>query len=159
MKRDKALQGAAHQYKLETGKSEVTAREVAEFAVKRLGMKVPEPKDPLDLLAKQISRALRNETGIDTDTGRPFRRNHAYPGTVNGKQSILWGDIDTMTRKQMHMSLQQRREQMVGDAVQLAADAEHWTNSHPDEDPIQMSFDFRDDILERNAMDDTEAAA
>ena len=39
-----------------------------------------------------------------------------------------------------------RREQMVGDALQLNLDAEHWSNEHPNEEPIQLPLDFSDDV-------------
>ncbi len=46
----------------------------------------------------------------------------------------------------MHKSLQLRREQMVGDGLQLTFDADHWNNIHPGEEPIVMELDFTLDV-------------
>jgi hypothetical protein len=46
----------------------------------------------------------------------------------------------------------QRRQQMVGDAVQLADDVDHWNYVNPAEAPIRIPFDFGPDIeWSRNA--------
>jgi len=51
----------------------------------------------------------------------------------------------------------QRREQMVGDAVSLSDDADHWNRVHPSEEPIQIPLDFEFDVmLRRNAPPDDE---
>ena len=42
-----------------------------------------------------------------------------------------------------------RREQMVGDGVQLTLDAMHWNNINPKEEPITIPLDFTEDIEER----------
>ena len=49
----------------------------------------------------------------------------------------------------MHKSLIMRREQMVGDGVQLTLDAMHWNNINPKEEPITIPLDFTEDIEER----------
>jgi len=49
---------------------------------------------------------------------------------------------------------------MVGEAVQLTLDVNHWNSVNPFEDPIFMPMDFSDDVDERlNAPDDGEMAA
>jgi hypothetical protein len=60
----------------------------------------------------------------------------------------------------MFKSLQMRREQMVGDAVQLDLDAEHWNRVNPGEAPIQIALDFTLDVAWRKAApDDGERAS
>jgi hypothetical protein len=55
----------------------------------------------------------------------------------------------------MFRSLQQRREQMVGDGLQLSFDSDHWNRIHPDEEPIKIELDFTDDVeWRKNAPDD-----
>ncbi len=39
-----------------------------------------------------------------------------------------------------------RREQMIGDGLQLTFDVEHWNRVNPNEEPIQMLMDFTPDI-------------
>lgn len=134
-----------HWYKEETGVKEVDMHKVAEFAAEK-GMDLPRPKNPMDILAHQLGRAARDEMGKDGETGRPYRVNHAYTVTREGQQTTLWVDIKDATRKQMHMSLMLRREQMIGDGLQLTFDAEFWNKRNPADEPIQVPLDFTDDI-------------
>jgi hypothetical protein len=59
----------------------------------------------------------------------------------------LWLDIDDYApRPKMIKSLVNRREQMVGDGLQLTLDQDHWNSIHPDEEPINLPMDLTDDI-------------
>lgn len=49
----------------------------------------------------------------------------------------------------MDKSLKVRREQMVGDALQLTLDANHWNSVNPDQEPLQVELDFADDVAWR----------
>ena len=141
-------------YRDQTGEKEVDMRDVARFAV-RMGMKLPDPIDPIDRLAKQFSLAARQETRVDKVTGRPYRANHAWPTMKDGEQTHLWVDMDEAPRDRMFPSLQNRREQMVGDAVQLTFDAEHWNRMNPDQEPIVIELDFGPDVeWRRNTPED-----
>ena len=136
------MQRIIRQYKEQTGKTEVDMKEVAKFAVDK-GWKLPVPTSPIDRLAKEFTQAAREEIRHDPKTGKPYRANHAIP---SGKQLHLWIDIDEAPRKQIIISLINRREQMVGDGLQLTLDAEHWNNVNSEEDPIVIPMDFTDDI-------------
>ena len=60
----------------------------------------------------------------------------------------------------MVKSLFTRREQMIGDGLQLTFDADHWNTIHDDEEPIVVPMDFTDDIQWRkNAPDEDEKAS
>ncbi|MCB9507831.1 MAG: hypothetical protein H6697_09230 [Myxococcales bacterium] len=49
---------------------------------------------------------------------------------------------------------------MVGDAVQLSFDAEHWNSIHPAEEPIKIELDFAPDVeWRRNSDDDAKQAS
>lgn len=118
-------------YMQKTGETDVDMTKLAAFAVK-MGWPLPKPRTPMELLAREFSRAARETIRHDPATKRPYRAYHAYTEGHGDAQRTLWIDIDKRpTRKKMHKSLTQRREQMVGDAVQLAFDAEHWNNSNP----------------------------
>lgn len=132
-------------YKEETGTKEVNMKELAKFAVKK-GWKLPIPADPLDILAKQFADAAREEIKHDAVTGDPYRVNHAMTTRQGHEQITIWIDIDEAIRLSMHKSLVQRREQMVGDGLQLTLDAEHWNRIHPSEEPIQMLLDLGPDV-------------
>ena len=156
--KNQEMQRLIRLYKQETGETEVDMHQVALFAA-RVGWPLPRPTDPLDLLASQFSQAAREETKRDEQTGRPYRVNHAVPTMQTGRQlSYLWVDIDEAPRGPMVKSLIGRREQMVGDALQLDLDAEHWNNIHPEEQPIQLPLDFTDDVEWRKNAPDGEAS-
>jgi hypothetical protein len=75
-------------------------------------------------------------------------------------QSTLWVDIDEAPRKPMLKSLVQRREQMVGDGLQLTLDAMHWNSIHPKDEPIDLPLDLGPDVEWRiNAPDEEEKKA
>jgi hypothetical protein len=135
-------------YKEKTGITEVDMKDVAAFALKN-GWSAPKPIDPVDRLAQQFTQAAREETKHDKKTGQPYRVNHAVPVKHGGTQLHLWIDIDEAPRKLIHKSLMMRREQMVGDGLQLTLDADHWNGIHPDEEPMDIPLDFTDDVLWR----------
>jgi hypothetical protein len=153
------LQRLIQHYRDETGNASVDMHEVAKFAADR-GYPLPKPKSALDRLAEQLSIAAREEVRHDKVTGRPYRANLAVVQWNNGQQLTLWHDIDVAPRRVAHKAFVQRREQMVGDALQLTLDVTHWNRVHECEDPIVMPLDFTDDVEWRlNAPDQDDKAA
>lgn len=143
-------------YKEETGNSELDMYEIAKWAARK-GVKPPQPKDPMDLLAKQFADAARSEIRHDPDSGKPYRVYHAvrHPG-----QFHLWMDIHDAPRQAMHKSAVQRREQMVGDAVQLTLDLNYWNKIHSKEQPIELPMDLSPDVEWRlNTPDEDDEVA
>lgn len=106
------------------------------------GWEKPIPKSPEELLADQFTKAARAEMRNDRATGRPYRANHALPVKQGVETLHLWIDIDEAPRPQMHKSSVFRREQMVGDGLQLSYDADHWNTINPDEEKIQLEMDL-----------------
>jgi hypothetical protein len=143
MTKHRLMQSIIRQYKDETKIKEVNMHEVAQWAVRK-GFKLPTPPNPLDLLAKEFSQAAREEIRYDNKTNRPYRANHAI--TDRSKQLTLWIDIDEAERKPMLLSLVQRREQIVGDNLQLSFDMEHWNNINPKDEPIDLPLDYTPDV-------------
>lgn len=134
-----------------TGNTEIDMHQVAELAEK-MGWKRPTPPTALDIMAKQFSDAARELTENSPITGRPFRVFHAYPLGVG--QGMLWGDIAAIDRKKMRKSAVMRREQSVGDMLQLTLDLEHWSLIHPTEEPLTLPNDLAPDVDWRlKAMD------
>jgi len=147
------MQKMIRYYKRQTGKHEVDMHDVAKFAVQK-GWTLPKPPDPLDLLASQFSQAAREEIKVDKKTGRPYRVNHAYPRMLNNQQVFFWLDIDDpkTPRPKMLKSAVNRREQMVGDGLQLTLDLDHWNSIHPKQEPNMLDMDLTDDIKWRKAV-------
>lgn len=155
MSKKKDMQRLIRRYKDETGEFEVDMRKVAKFA-ELMGWEMPKPKDPLDILAQELSRAARDEIKHDKKTGRPYRVNHAVPQKQGQQTLFVWVDIDEAPRNVMLKSLNLRREQMVGDGLQLSYDAGHWNSLHPDEDEIQIEMDLSFDIELRKHAEEAE---
>lgn len=153
MSSKRQLQKVIALYRAKTGETELDPKKIAEFAVKN-GVELPQPKDPLEMLAREISVAAREELRRDENTKRPYRVYHSLPiQHPDGQVSFVFVDIEDATRPQMHRSLNKRREQMVGDAVHIIYDADRWNSQHPDLDPIQIPLDFAPDVEWRKASD------
>jgi hypothetical protein len=106
--------------------------------------------DPRDVLAEQMARALREEYATDAK-GRRYRVNHAMRITKNGVQLTMWGILGYAHHSHMQRAFTQRREQVVGDLVQLHIDVEVYTEMTPHESQIRLILDFTDDVAERRA--------
>ncbi len=52
----------------------------------------------------------------------------------------------------MEVAFQQRRQQIVGDCRQLKTDVDSYNENANSEQPIQMVFDFTDDLAELDAL-------
>ena len=124
---------------------------------------MPTPPSQIDMLAKKFARAIREEERIDKVTGEPYRANHSFDEMQGDEKVFRWLDIDDdAPRAKMHKSVYNRREQMIGDGLQLVRDADHWNRIHHEEEPIQPSLDFGDEIDWRRAAEggeDSQAAA
>lgn len=139
------MQHIIRHFREKTGDASVNMHEVAKFAVS-MGWPLPVPKSPLDRLAEQFSSAAREEIRHDEVTGRPYRANLAYTTYAGGEQLTLWTDIDEAPRPIAQKAFVQRREQMVGDAVQLTLDVDRWNRVHSEDEPIVMPLDFQYDV-------------
>ncbi|CBS85469.1 hypothetical protein [Azospirillum lipoferum] len=159
MSKKRDMQRLIRAWKDESGEQEIDMQKVALYALKK-GWPMPQPKSPVEMLAKQFSDAAREEIGRDPNTGRPYRVYHAVPVQSGQMTFYTWWDINEAPRKVMHKSLVNRREQMIGDGLQLTLDASYWNSRHPDEEPIALPMDLSLDIEWRlNAPDDNEDAA
>ena len=136
-------------WKKHTGAVEIDMKKVAAFAA-QMGWPMPPAISGIERLAKEFSAAAREETRQDGKTGRAYRVYHAYPDG-NGGQGMLWIDIDQAPRNKMVKSTVMRREQVVGDMMQLYLDLDHWNRVNSDEDPIVLITDVTEDIAERLA--------
>ena len=145
MSKKKDMQRLIRHYKDETGEFEVDMKKVARFAELK-GWKMPVPKDPIDVLAQELSRAARDEVDYNDETGRPYRVNHAVIQKQGQQSFFVWVDINSAPRSIMLKSFNLRREQMVGDGTQLSYDQDHWNSIHPEEEPIQLEMDLTLDV-------------
>lgn len=140
-------------YKKETGRSEIDMKELASFAISK-GWEPPKPITAEERLAKELARAAREVTRSDKETGQHYRVYHAVKFDQSG-QGSFWVDIDEAKRPHMIKSAYARREQVVGDMLQLTLDLDHWNRVNPNEEPIIIETDVTPDIEERLAFSGT----
>lgn len=150
------LQRVWHEFEKENGQVPATAREAVQWGVQKRMIEVPEV-DPLAKLAEDMATALREEYATDRE-GRRYRVNHAVRLTRGGVQHTFWAMMADAPREHMQKAFIQRREQIVGDCVQLATDVEAYNAMRSEQEPIQMLLDFRDDVEERRYWDGRRAA-
>ena len=146
------LQRVWHEFERLHGFMPASSREAVRWGVER-GMIGAPDYDPYDKLAEDMSRALREEYGTD-HLGRRYRKNHAVRITKTGVQLTIWAILGEAPPEHMQKAFIQRREQIVGDCVQLATDVEVYNDMNPGQPPIQMLLDFRDDVSERRFWGD-----
>ena len=70
----------------------------------------------------------------------------------------MWAIMGNAPREHMQKAFVQRREQIVSDCVQLATDVTVYNDMNKAEDPIQIPFNFEDDVEERTLIDRKKAA-
>src|SRR5277367_5053010 len=114
------LQRAWHEYENVHGAMPATTREAVQWAVQQGMIQLPET-DPFAKLAEDMAKALREEYATDGE-GRRYRVNHAVRITKAGVQYTFWAMLGDAPRPHMQTAFIQRREQIVGDCVQLSTD-------------------------------------
>ena len=128
-----------------------SAREAVEWAVAEGLIDLPEI-DPYDVLAGQMSTALREEYATDAQ-GRRYRINHAARVTKGGVQYTFWAVMGYAPHEHMEIAFTQRREQIVGDNVQLKIDVDVYNDLNKGKRPeIQLVLDYTDDVTERREL-------
>jgi hypothetical protein len=150
------LQRVWHEYEQTHGHIPASLREAVQWGVSKRMIQAPEV-DPLAKLIEDMSDALREEYATDAE-GRRYRVNHAIRVTRAGVQYTFWAVMKDAPREHMQKAFIQRREQIVGDCVQLATDVEAYNAMKSDQPPIPMLFDFRDDVEERRYWEGRVAA-
>lgn len=146
-----------------TGRDEIDLDAVAEMAIE-MGWVAPPPLTPKERLAKQFKEGMRQDVRHDRKTGRPYRGYHAFPKhAADGQLIFSYIDIDDPKTKpeNFRKACVMRREQSVGDQLQLRLDQLHWNDQRPADQqvdllPADMEFDIE---LRLAAMDDKDEAA
>jgi len=134
-------------FELEHGHMPATAREATVWGVNQGLLSLPEI-DPYDALAEDMSRALREEYATDPE-GRRYRVNHAVRVTRGGVQHTFWAILGNAPLQHMQKAFTQRREQIVGDCLQLRTDVDAYNAMNGSQPPIQMELNFTFDVEER----------
>jgi hypothetical protein len=76
----------------------------------------------------------------------------AYTGTLTrltgGLPLFKWADIDVAPRNHVEKGIQGERRSIVNDCFALAMKRDHYNATHPHEEPLQVIFNFEEDIEE-----------
>ena len=100
-------------------------------------------------IASDIAQAFREEYRTDHN-GRRYRAKHAVRTKNGTKTQSLWADIDddNAPREHFKRSFSQRRQQIVGDCLQLRTDVDVYNEKDPTAEQIQLILDFTYDVEE-----------
>ncbi len=139
------LQRYFHEYEKDHPGKTPTTTDVAAWMIKTKRWE-PKSSDLISRCSEDISTALREEYRTDP-MGRRYRVNHA----VRSQQGTFWAAMEVATRSHMEKAFSQRRKQIVGDCVQLKTDVDVYNDKNTEERPIQVVFDFTDDVKEAQA--------
>ena len=149
---DERLQNIWHKFDASREHRPSSARQACARAVAEGLLELPEPADPLDILADRMAQALRNEYDTD-EQGRRYRVNHAVRITRGGVQYTFWGVMGYASHEHMEKAFAQRRDQIVGDNLQLKIDVDVYNDMISGKHtPIQMVLDYTEDVAERQEL-------
>jgi hypothetical protein len=98
--------------------------------------------------ARDMAEVLREQVRVDKD-GRKYRA--FIPAKDRGKDGLplfRWADIDVAPRTHVEKGLQGERRQIANDCFALAMKVDHYNAIHLEEEPLQIPFNFEEDIEE-----------
>jgi hypothetical protein len=149
--RNETMQRIWHRYETRREHKPSSARQAVEWAVAEGLLQLPEV-DPYDILADYMSHAVGEEHRTD-EHGRRYRVNHAVRVTRHGVQLTFWGVMGHAPHDHMEKAFAQRREQIIGDNLQLKTDVDVYNDKYRGKNPaIQLILDYTDDIAEREEL-------
>lgn len=136
-------------YKVQTGNEGLLdPHEVAAWALHN-GLHKPNVRTIIDAIAADIAQVFREEYRTDKH-GRRYRAKHAATHKKGNKTLSLWADLDDPNVPHGHFvrSFAQRRQQIVGDCLQLKTDVDVYNDKRDLAEPIQVPLDFTLDVAE-----------
>lgn len=149
--KEERLQQVWHHYDADHGHQPTSTREAVHWAVSEGLLELPEV-DPYEVLAAQMSQALRDEYETDSQ-GRRYRVNHAVRISKGGVQLTFWGMMGFASHDHMEKAFAQRRDQIIGDNLQLKTDVDVYNDLNRGKRPaIQLVLDYTEDVAERQEL-------
>lgn len=146
------------QYREEVSSDPVDLKTVAAWAITK-GLWKPRPVDLNTSLANDLAQVLREEKRTDK-AGREYRANIPVRSKAKTGETLFeWADIDDAPRTHVEKSAQQERRSIMSDCYALVMKIDHYNESHPDEEPIQVVMDFEEDIEELKLANGIDKAA
>jgi hypothetical protein len=102
--------------------------------------------------AERLSRAMGLEH-IKDKKGRSVRKYYAARVRENGQLVMKWDDLNA-ERPFMEMAAANRRNQVLGQCLQLKNDIDSYNDRRCPDQPIQMDFNFNIDLEELTQLND-----
>jgi hypothetical protein len=135
------------QYQQEVSPDPTDLRDMGAWARKK-GLWAPRPIDVDTSFARDMADVLRKQVRTDKD-GRKYRA--FIPASGKGRDGLplfKWADIDVAPRSHVEKGIQGERRQIANDCFALAMKVDHYNATHADEEPLQVPFNFEEDIEE-----------
>jgi len=135
------------QYQDEVSPDPTDLRDIGAWA-RTKGLWSPRPIDVDTSFARDMADVLREQVRVDKD-GRKYRA--FIPAKTRGGDGLplfKWADIDVAPRDHVEKGIQGERRQIANDCFALAMKVDHYNAIHPDEEPLQVPFNFEEDIEE-----------
>lgn len=128
------------------GSNAATATQVAQWVVNN-GHYHPKPADLIEQCAEELKAGWR-EVYVKDKYGRSVRAMHAVTEKRGGEQQTIWTHLDSITRLQFELLMNQNRKRVVGEVVHMRLAADYYNENHPNEADVQVSFNFENDVRE-----------
>jgi hypothetical protein len=147
------------QYQEEMSPDPTDLRDVGAWARSK-GLWAPRPIDVDTSFARDMADVLRKQVRTDKD-GRTYRAFIPAKGKdSDGLPLFKWADIDVAPRSHVEKGVQGERRSIANDCFALAMKRDHYNAMHPSEEPLQVIFNFEEDIEEMKIAKglDSEAA-
>lgn len=135
------------QYHEEVSADSTDLRDVGAWARSK-SLWAPRPIDVDTSFAREMADVLREQVRTDKD-GRQYRA--FIPAKTRGKDGLplfKWADIDVAPRSHVEKGIQGERRSIANDCFALAMKVDHYNAMHPKEEPLQVVFNFEEDIEE-----------
>src|SRR5262249_7316904 len=135
------------QYQQEVSPESTDLKDMGAWA-RRKGLWEPRPTDIDTSFARDMADVLRKQVRTDKD-GRKYRAFIPAPGQSSEALPLFkWADIDVAPRAHVEKGIQGERRQIANDCFALAMKVDHYNAAHPKEEPLQIIFNFEEDIEE-----------
>jgi hypothetical protein len=130
------------------GDGEFSLSEMAAWAIQN-GLWAPSMKSKVSILRGELSEAM--QSARRNYKGMKVREYHCIQQKLDdGAIQTVWAHIDVATPQFMEQSFSRRRTSEANRCYQLHSDIVYWNEEKNPPQPVEMLFDFRDDIADRD---------
>lgn len=144
------LQTIVNEYQAAGQPWPASSHDIAQWALE-IGRWAPQRSTLVNRCAEEISRALREDYITDSQ-GRRVRAKHVARIETNGKEVGSWADVRTAPGNTWRSRFSNDVRLLAADCKQLKTDIDSYNEHFNVGQPIQMVFDFTDDLAEAEAL-------